>query len=121
MGINGISVVLVGDVVQIRNGGLVVDVLLQGADNRTGCIAVVVDYRLVVATVFHTGSSPLGSLGTILAVDHKVVEHVDENVLLNIDATALGAVATPSRIDDGVVVCHTLCLSASCCVVLTGA
>ena len=119
MSVNSVSIVLVGYVVEVWHGSLVVDILLKCAVYCAGSIAVIVDYRLVVASVRYAWGTPLGHLCAVLAVHHEVVEHVDKYVLLYVDTSALGAVAPPSCVDDGVVVCHAFGLSAACGIVLT--
>ena len=84
----------------------------------TGYIIVIVDHGCAaVACLGIIRLAEFRGHRTELAVDHHVVDHVHQGVLLHIDAATLLAVTSPTGVDDGVVVGvdlgHATCLALS--------
>ena len=71
----------------------------------TGYIIVIVDHGCAaVACLGIIRLAEFRGHRTELTVDHHVVDHVHQGVLLHIDAATLLAVTSPTGVDDGVVV-----------------
>ena len=69
-----------------------------------GSIKIIIDHRLVAITLFRVVRG--------LAIYHQVVENIRQHILFSIYTTTLLTVATPTGIDDCIIVGLNLSLAA---------
>ena len=78
-----------------------------------GSIKIIIDHRLVAITLFRVVRIlEARGHGTELAIYHQVVENIRQHILFSIYTTTLLTVATPTGIDDCIIVGLNLSLAA---------